>query len=225
VGTHPKISQAEAERRRILAEAAAEPRIPSPEGAADRVREPREPLEVNTQDAKGEATTAPVNRSPALKMDIPPQAKLWPDVDGYAVNSVELAFGGRVELSMSQADRVLAGAVALNGRITLVVSGVVKSKKATAMDKKGSFDGVTGRAEFKVIGATRVEEWVGGTESESETLRNTIDSISARAARVKDNPELVARLIHDLIEHPRAAGVMDDGGSGLSDSLAEATSE
>lgn len=197
------------------------PRVEAPVGSADRVRD--EALTAVGYDANGEPVDMPVERRPQLPdMEKVAQATLWPAFDGITPNSVEVAFGGRVELSMGQADRNLAQTLSLNSRHMLVVGVTVKEKTHKALDKKGSFDGVTGVAKLKITGVKRLDDYGHADPGDAGQYRAVLEAIAARAARVRGNGELTDRFIHDLIDHPLSAGLKDDLDGGLSDALDEA---
>lgn len=148
-------------------------------------------------DAKGEAVDVPVMKpTPPATPTGEGQSTLldgetmtmlrtgvWEPVDGYAPQSVELTFGGRVELSLNAHDRALAGQLRLNRKITIRAFVRVDGRTSKVMRKKGAFDGITVKVPLFVYGIGLVAREEGddlGEETDELLLLNQVDTLQGK---------------------------------------------
>lgn len=151
--------------------------------------------------AKGESVDVPVmtptppatptGEGQASMIDAPTMAMLrtgvWEPVDGYQPTSVELTFGGRVELSLNAHDRALANELRLNRKITVRAFARVDGRSSKVMRKKGAFDGITVKVPLFVYGLGLVAVGDGGDpddqlgeETDELLLLNQVDNLTSK---------------------------------------------
>lgn len=113
---------------------------------------------------------------------------VWAPIDGYNPTSVELGFGGRVELSLNAHDRALAEQLRLNKRVIIRAFARVDGRNAKVLRKKGAFDGVTVKVAMFVYGLGLVgpadDPDAEGEETDELLMLNQIDTLQGKLSGI-----------------------------------------